>query len=95
MFYREVLVSKSRKLEEEDRSLRNLPAANESFVRRLPQIKEESAEKERLRMTRELHDSLGYSISPLLSPSMTYLSPSAKRLWSSTISTRVFMSYSP
>lgn len=64
-FYREALVSRSRKLEEEDRSVRNLLAANESFVRRLPEMKEESAEKERLRITRELHDSLGYSMTSI------------------------------
>jgi signal transduction histidine kinase len=63
--YREALVIHSTRLEEEHRSLVNLLAANESFIQRLPEIKEESAENERLRITRELHDSLGYSMTSI------------------------------
>lgn len=63
--YREALVERSNRLEEEHRSLVNLLAANESFIQKLPEIKEESAEGERLRITRELHDTLGYSMTSI------------------------------
>ncbi len=63
--YREALVRHSSRLEEEHRSLVNLLAANESFIQKLPEIREESAEGERLRITRELHDSLGYSMTSI------------------------------
>ena len=66
IFYRETVVKSRRKIESQQRSLESLSAANESFVQHLPEMKEESAENERLRITRELHDSLGYSMTNIV-----------------------------
>jgi signal transduction histidine kinase len=60
--YREDLVAARQSLERERESVENLSAANDSLLRHLPEMKEESAEKERFRITRELHDTLGYSM---------------------------------
>ena len=66
IFYRETVVRSRHKIESQQRSLESLSAANESFVQHLPEMKEESAENERLRITRELHDSLGYSMTNIV-----------------------------
>ncbi len=60
--YRENLVGKSELLESQERSLENLSAANRSFVGYLEYVEEDSAERERFRITRELHDTIGYSM---------------------------------
>ena len=44
------------------RSVENLAAANRSFIEHMENVEAESAERERLRITRELHDSIGYSM---------------------------------
>ena len=44
------------------RSLENLVAANHSFIEQLENVEIESAEKERQRITRELHDEIGYAM---------------------------------
>ena len=61
-FYREQLVEKSNALNLSRRSLTNLTAANHSFVAHLEDVEADSAERERFRITRELHDSIGYSM---------------------------------
>ena len=66
VFYRETVVRSRQKIDSQQRSLESLSAANESFVQHLPEMKEESAENERLRITRELHDSLGYSMTNIV-----------------------------
>lgn len=62
MFYRERLVEKSKVIDAQYRSLENLVAANHSFVEHLENVEIESAEKERQRITRELHDEIGYAM---------------------------------
>ena len=62
MYYREKLVEKSNTIEVQRQSLENLVAANRSFVEHLEYVKVESADKERLRITRELHDAIGYAM---------------------------------
>ena len=63
--YRERLVESRRIVAEQRRSLENLAAANHSFVAHLGEIEAESEERERLRITRELHDTIGYSMTTL------------------------------
>ncbi len=62
VYYREKLVEESEKVVAQQDTIKNLIAANDSLLRNLPEMKEVSAEKERLRITRELHDTLGYSM---------------------------------
>lgn len=62
VFYRERLVRAANTVEYQSRSLENLAAANHSFVAHLESAKAESAERERLMITRELHDAIGYSL---------------------------------
>ena len=57
----EIVASRSQ-LSAEHQSVENLTAANDPFVQTLPEMREESAEQERLRITRELHDSIGYAM---------------------------------
>lgn len=60
--YRESLVDCRNELEQERVATQNVSAANESFVEQLPEMRRQAAESERLRITRELHDSIGYSM---------------------------------
>ena len=60
--YRESLVEKGNLLIDSQQSLENLAAANQSFIEYLENVEADSAEQERLRITRELHDSIGYSL---------------------------------
>lgn len=60
--YRERLVEKENRLIDSKQSLENLAAANQSFIEYLENVEADSAEQERLRITRELHDSIGYSL---------------------------------
>jgi signal transduction histidine kinase len=62
MYYRERLVEKSKVVDEQHRSLENLAAAAHSFVEHLEDVEIESAERERQRITRELHDEIGYAM---------------------------------
>ena len=62
MHYRESLVKAREVLESNRKSLENLAAANQSFVEHLEKVEAKSAEHERLRITRELHDSVGYAM---------------------------------
>jgi len=62
VFYRERLVRSAHTVDFQARSLENLAAANHSFVAHLESAKAESAERERLMITRELHDAIGYSL---------------------------------
>jgi len=64
--YREAVVDARGQLLRERESVNNLTAANDSLLRHLPEMKEESAEQERLRITRELHDALGYSMTNIV-----------------------------
>jgi signal transduction histidine kinase len=59
---RESLVRASQLASEQQISLDNLETANASFVEHLATVEEESAERERLRITRDLHDSIGYGM---------------------------------
>jgi signal transduction histidine kinase len=63
--YRERLVESQRIIAEQRQSLENLAAANHSFVAHLEEVEAESEERERLRITRELHDTIGYSMTTL------------------------------
>jgi signal transduction histidine kinase len=60
--FRDRLVRAERTEREIRRSLENLAAANHSFVAHLEDVEAESEERERLRITRELHDSIGYTM---------------------------------
>lgn len=60
--YRESVVRTLDELDLERESVDNLAAANDSLLRQLPEMKEESAERERMRITRDLHDTLGYAM---------------------------------
>ena len=60
--YREKLVEVSRTLKDQQQSLVNLHAAAQSFVEHLESVEADSAERERFRITRELHDTIGYSM---------------------------------
>lgn len=60
--YRESLVEKRNLLTDSQQSLENLAAANQSFIEYLEHVEADSAEQERLRITRELHDSIGYAL---------------------------------
>lgn len=60
--YRENWVRISRELAHCVASLRNSAAANESFIKHITEVREESASNERMRITRELHDLLGYAM---------------------------------
>ncbi len=62
VYYRERLVRASGTVELQSRSLENLAAANQSFVAHLESVEAESAERERLLITRELHDCVGYGM---------------------------------
>jgi signal transduction histidine kinase len=66
-YYREALIKSRNYEEEKDRSIDKLEAVSESLLQHLTEIREESAEKERYRITRELHDSLGYSMTNIVS----------------------------
>ena len=62
MFYRERIVENSNVIDVQYRSLENLVAANHSFIEHLENVEIESAEKERQRITRELHDEIGFAM---------------------------------
>lgn len=64
--YREDVVRTREQLTDLQRLFRNVSAANETLVETLPQMREQSAEAERLRITRELHDSLGYAMTNIM-----------------------------
>lgn len=66
IYYREKLIDVAGERDHHRKVLRNVSAANESFVEHLPEMKRESAEQERLRITRELHDSLGYAMTNIV-----------------------------
>jgi signal transduction histidine kinase len=65
-FYRNEIIQVKSQLVEENRSLENLSAANRSFVENIEKIKEESVLDERNRITRNLHDSIGYSLTNII-----------------------------
>lgn len=65
MYYRERLVETSKTLALQTRSVENLVAANRSFLEHLENVKDRSAQEERFRITRELHDTIGYSMTNL------------------------------
>jgi signal transduction histidine kinase len=60
--YREQLVERTDALAFQTRAVENLAAANRSFIERMEDVEAESAERERMRITRELHDSIGYAM---------------------------------
>jgi signal transduction histidine kinase len=60
--YRERLVHMSNRVAAQHQSLENLAAANQSFVAHLESVGAEAAERERLMITRELHDCVGYAM---------------------------------
>lgn len=62
IYYRERLVYHSNRILAQSRSLENLAAANQSFVAHLESVKAEAAETERMLITRELHDCVGYAL---------------------------------
>jgi signal transduction histidine kinase len=64
--YREQLVEKTNALAFQSRAAVNLAAANRSFIEHMEDVREESAERERLRITRELHDSIAYAMTNLI-----------------------------
>lgn len=66
MYYREKLVEKSKALDLQNRSVENLVAANRAFVEHLEDVRGESADKERRRITRELHDTIGYAMTNMV-----------------------------
>jgi signal transduction histidine kinase len=61
-YYREQLVETTNSLAFQTRAVENLAAANRSFVEHMEDVETESTERERLRITRELHDSIGYAM---------------------------------
>lgn len=61
-YFRERLVYTSQALESSESSLHNLHSASQSFIEYLQSVEEESAERERFRITRDLHDEIGYSM---------------------------------
>jgi signal transduction histidine kinase len=65
-YYREELVIAKRRNIEYNNSLIKLESVSEALLQHMTEIKEESAEEERLRITRELHDSLGYSMTNIV-----------------------------
>jgi len=64
--YRERLVRVLAEVEFQRHSLENLTSANQSFVEHLEDVEIDSAERERMRITRELHDSIGYSMTNIV-----------------------------
>lgn len=66
IFYREDLAKRVQSLNSAFDTIGSLSAANESFIRQLPGIRIASAEAERKRITRDLHDSLGYALTNII-----------------------------
>ena len=66
VYYRERLVHAASTIDFQARSLENLTAANHSFVAHIESVEAESAERERLMITRELHDAIGYSMTNIV-----------------------------
>lgn len=64
--HRERLVNAQTVIAEQSNAIDNLTAANESFAERLPEMRRHGAQNERLRITRELHDSLGYGLTNIV-----------------------------
>ncbi|MBT3273207.1 MAG: hypothetical protein HN368_08645 [Spirochaetales bacterium] len=63
--YRERLSTAVQEVSDHKRSLKNLTAASHSFITQMEQIEAKSEERERLRITRELHDVIGYSMTSI------------------------------
>ena len=63
---REKLVATVNLIESQNQSIRNLTDANQSFVEYIEDAREDSAETERMRITRELHDVIGYSMTNIV-----------------------------
>jgi signal transduction histidine kinase len=66
MSYREALAGKCEEGAMYAGTIRNLISANMAFQRYASDVESESAEKERNRITRELHDSIGYALSNVI-----------------------------
>ena len=64
-FYRERLVQSHARAAVQSQSLENLAAANQSFVAHLERVETAAAERERLLITRELHDCVGYAMTSI------------------------------
>lgn len=64
--YREQLLEKTNALVAQRSSIENLTAATHSFVTHLESVEAESAQHERERITREIHDALGYAMTNIM-----------------------------
>ncbi len=66
VYYREQLVEKSAQIENLRATVLNLSDANKAFQRYAGNVESESAERERNRITRELHDLVGYALTNVI-----------------------------
>jgi signal transduction histidine kinase len=62
IFHREESARKELIIQQQRESIKNLTRANHQFLEYLENVEIETAEKERNRITRELHDSIGYAL---------------------------------
>jgi signal transduction histidine kinase len=65
-FYREAVVRHGRMIRDLDTAVTNLTTANKAFQNYADTIETASKENERNRITRELHDSIGYALTNLI-----------------------------
>ena len=65
-YYREVVVRHGRTIRDLDAAVTNLTAANKAFQNYADTIESSSKDEERHRITRELHDSIGYALTNLI-----------------------------
>jgi signal transduction histidine kinase len=66
IYYREALVDKSAQIENQRSTVLNLTNANKAFQRYAGHVESESTERERNRITRELHDVVGYALTNVI-----------------------------
>lgn len=66
VFYREILVDKMQKIKLLNKTVLNLSDANKAFQIYANSIESESTQKERNRITRELHDMVGYAMTNVI-----------------------------
>lgn len=64
--YRQVMIGLSRQVVRLDKAVTDISAASQGYLREANTVEERSTKQERDRITRELHDTIGYSLTNLI-----------------------------